>query len=198
MEYLVDTNIFFHVINSNVFGVAQLCKSKGNDICITQTIIDELEPGHQREVEEETARDIYNCVNNLVTGKTGFKVIKVLDMAKIEGAKERFKEIRKRYYGWMTDSLYLQKMVSEEKLTAEEIRSPRFKKKDMGECELIAIAEVSGDKYLIVTDDKGRVYKHPDINIFDTYAKDVPVLSGKEWIEKIEYVEEQNSLGLSS
>ena len=50
MEYLVDTNIFFHVINSNVFGVAEFCKNKGNDICVTKTIIDELEPGYQREV----------------------------------------------------------------------------------------------------------------------------------------------------
>ena len=198
MEYLVDTNIFFHVINSNVFGVAEFCKNKGNDICVTKTIIDELEPGYQREVEEETARDIYNCVNNLVTGKIGFKVIKVIDLEDVEGAKEKFKEIRKRYYSWMTDSLYLQNLVAEEKLTNEEIRSPRFKKKDMGECELIAIAEVSGDKYLIVTNDKGRVYKHPDINIFDTYGKNVQTLSGEEWIEKIGYVEGEMGLSLSS
>lgn len=198
MEYLVDTNIFLHVINSNVFGVAEFCKNKGNDICVTQTIIDELEPGYQREIEEETARDIYNCVNNLITGKTGFKVITVIDLANIEGAKEKLKEIRKRYYSWMTDSRYLQKLVDDNVLTFEEIRSPRFRKKDMGECELIAIAEVSGDKYLIVTDDRGRVYKHPDINIFDTYAKGVQTLSGEEWIKKIGYVEGEIGLAMSS
>lgn len=198
MNYLVDTNIFLHVINSNIFGVADFCKNNGDDVCVTQTIIDELEPGYQREMEESAAREIYTCVSNLVTGKTGFKVIKVIHVSDVAGAPQKLKQIRERFYGWMTDPQYLQGLVDRGVLSHEEIRNPRFRKRDLGECELIAIAEASNGEYLIVTNDRGKVYKHPHMNIFDTYATDIQTLSGKEWLEKIEYVDATNCLPLSS
>ena len=40
----------------------------------------------------------------------------------------------------------------------------------MGECELIAISKTTNGEYIIVTNDNGKVYKHPDQNLFDTDA----------------------------
>ena len=37
-KLFVDTNVFLHVIDSNIYGVADLCKRSGNDITITQTL----------------------------------------------------------------------------------------------------------------------------------------------------------------
>ncbi len=54
----------------------------------------------------------------------------------------------------------------------------------MGECELLAIAKVSGE-YIIVTNDRGRVFLHPDQNLFDLCAEDsdIDMLTGEEWIK---------------
>ena len=36
MYYLVDTNVFLHVIDSNIYGVADFCNRSGQDITIKQ------------------------------------------------------------------------------------------------------------------------------------------------------------------
>lgn len=187
MYYLVDTNVFLHVIDSNIYGVAKWCKDNKKDITITQTILDELDPGYYREKEDESSKEIYTAVNNYVSGAMGIKVIKLIALSDIPGAQDEYKKIRKRFYGWMKDAAYLQKLVLKGDLTPEEIKKPSFKTKDMGECELIAIAKASNGEYWVVTNDKGRVYKHPDLNLFDTYADDdaVIIITGEELLHTI-------------
>lgn len=187
MYYLVDTNVFLHVIDSNIYGVAKWCKDNGKDITITQTILDELDPGYYRENEDESSKEIYTAVKNYVSGAMGVKIIKLVSLADIHGAEEEYKKIRKRFYSWMRDAAYLQNLISKGKLTPEEVKKPSFKTKDMGECELIAIAKASEGKYWVVTNDKGRVYKHPNLNIFDTYADDdaVTIISGEDLLDTI-------------
>lgn len=189
---MVDTNVFLHVIGSDIYGVAVLCKESGRDMVITQTIMDELEPGYYRETEDSSTKEIAVAVRNYVTGERGFKIICLLRLADIAGAEEELKKIRKRYYGWMNDAAYLHKLVEEGIITREEIRSKGFRKKDLGECELIAIAKASKGEYMVVTNDRGRVYKHPDLNLFDIYAgdSDVKIISGEEWIAILGYREE--------
>ncbi len=185
MYYLVDTNVFLHVIDSCIFRVANLCKTNDNDVCVTQTIIDELEPGYYREKEDASSKEIYTCVTNLVNGFMGLTPIKLINLSDIEGAKEELKQIRDRFYGWMKDPTYLQSMIDQGCLTLEEIRKSKFRKMDLGECELIAIAKVSAEKYWIISNDKGRVYKHPEVNIFEIYAEYIVLLTGDEWLKKI-------------
>ncbi|HHU73719.1 MAG TPA: hypothetical protein GXZ28_03735 [Clostridiales bacterium] len=189
MKYLLDANIFFHVINSNIFAVAQYCKNKCNDICITETILNELEPGYYREKEDESTKEIYNSVRILSDKKSVFCVITRFDLSDIDGATEEFKKIRSRFYGWMTEPTYLSKMIEEGKLTKEEIIKSSFRQKDLGECELIAIAKVSKGEYWITTNDKGKVYKHPNLNIFKEYQDDpdINILTGEDWLKKIGY-----------
>ena len=56
----------------------------------------------------------------------------------------------------------------------------------------MAIAKASSGLYWIVTNDKGRVFQHPDQNLFDTYANDTDVIliTGEEWIRKIGFHED--------
>lgn len=187
MQYLVDTNIFLHDIDSNIYGVAVLCKDNGNDMCVTQTIIDELDPGYYRENEDESSKEIYTSVKNFIAGTMGVKVIKLVDLSEVEGATAELKKIRDRYYGWMKDADYLNLLVQRGQLTREDIRKPNFRKRDMGECELVSIAKASAGEYWLITNDQGRVYKHPHINIFDIYENDpdVVILSGRKWLENI-------------
>lgn len=192
MYYLVDTNVFLHVISSNIYGVADLCKKNNNDITITQTILDELIPGYYRENVDVSSKEIYTSVSNLVVGTWGVKVIRVICLSDVEGADAELKKIRQRFYGWMSDPKYLQKLVQEGKLTREDIKKKGFRNKDLGECELLAIAKVSSGQYWIVTNDKGRVYQHPDQNLFDTYADDpnITIITGETWLDKIGFYEE--------
>ena len=65
-------------------------------------------------------------------------------------------------------------------------------KKDLGECELIAIAKSSEHENQIVTNDKGRAFLHPDQNLVDDYASKVglTVLSSEEGLNGIGYESE--------
>lgn len=192
MYYLVDTNVFLHVINSNIYGVAELCKKDKMDITITQTILNELDPGYYRENEDISSKEIYTAVNNFVTGARGIKLIRMIKPEDVAGAEEELKKIRKRFYSWMKDPNYLKKLIQEGKITQEEIKKPNFRNKDLGECELLAIAKASTGEYLIVTNDKGRVFQHPDQNLFDMYADDpdVTIITGENWITDIGFLKE--------
>ncbi len=189
MYYLVDTNVFLHSICNTIFAVADLCKKNGTEITVTETILNELEPGYYLEIEDETARDVYNSVHNLTYGTMGMKVIRMVKLDDIPGAKEELKKIRKKFYSWMSDINYLNLLISQGIISADDIKKKSFRNKDLGECELIAIAKLAKDKYQIVSNDKGRVFLHPDQNLFDEYASDIglTILSSEEWLNKIDY-----------
>jgi hypothetical protein len=188
MYYLVDTNVFLHAIRDEVFVVADLCKKNKTEITITETILNELEPGYYLNLEDEMAKNIYNAVFNLTYGKMGIKAIRLVALDDIPGARDELKKIRKRFYSWMSDGNYLKFLVSQGKLSVDDIKKKSFRNKDLGECELIAIAKTAEDEYQIITNDKGRVYLHPEQNLFDEFAKDdgVIVLSSEEWLEKLD------------
>lgn len=187
MYYLVDTNVFLHSICDEIFAIADLCKKNETEITVTETILNELEPGYYLELEDETAKNAYNSVYNLTYGTMGIKVIRIVKLDDIPGAKEELKKIRKKFYSWMSDINYLNLLISQGVITADDIKKKSFRNKDLGECELIAIAKTAEDEYQIVTNDKGRVFLHPEQNLFDDYASDIglTVLSSEEWLDKI-------------
>ena len=164
MYYFVDTNVFLHAICDEIYTVANLCKENNQEVTITETILNELEPGYYLEIEDETAKEVYNAVHNLTFGTMGIK------------------KIRRRFYDWMKDPNYLKGLIAQGKISEDDIKKKSFRNKDMGECELIAIAKVSSDEYQIVTNDKGRVFLHPEQNLFDEYASEIglTVLSSDE------------------
>ncbi len=192
MYYLVDTNVFLHSICDEIYRVADLCKKNETDITVTETILNELEPGYYLEIEDDTAKDVYNSVYNLTYGAMGVKRIRLVKLDDIPGAKEELKRIRKKFYSWMSDANYIKFLISQGKITVDDIKKKNFRNKDLGECELIAIAKTTENEYQIVTNDKGKVFLHPEQNLFDDYASNIGlvVLSGKEWLKKIGYKSE--------
>lgn len=190
MYYLVDTNVFLHAICDEIYTVANLCKKSEQEITITETILNELEPGYYLEIEDETAKSAYNAVHNLALGIMGIRLIRLVKLEEIPGAKEELKKIRDRFYRWMRDSNYLRWLISQGKLSESDLKKKSFKNKDIGECELIAIARVSEEEHQIVTNDKGRVFLHPEQNLFDDYAfkMGLKVLNSDEWLRKIGHV----------
>lgn len=190
MYYLVDTNVFLHAICDRIYTVANLCKENNQEVTITETILNELKPGYYLEIEDETAREAHNAVHNLTFGTMGIKIIRLIRLEEIPGAKEELKKIRKRFYDWMKDPKYLKFLIDQGKITKDDIKEKSFRNKDMGECELIAIAKVSTDEYQIVTNDKGRVFLHPEQNLFDEYASEMEltVLTSDEWLRQIGYI----------
>lgn len=189
MYYLVDTNVFLHSICNEIFVVADLCKKNETKITITETILNELEAGYYLKLEDETAKNAYNSVYNLTYGTMGLKIIRIVKLDDIPGAKDELKRIRKKFYSWMSDINYLNLLISQGVITVDDIKKKSFRNKDLGECELIAIAKTAENKYSIVTNDKGRVYLHPEQNLFDDYAYGIGliVLSSEEWLDKIGY-----------
>lgn len=187
MYYLVDTNVFLHAICNDVFTVANLCKKNGQEVAITETILRELEPGYYLEIEDETAKNTYNAVHNLTYGTMGIKIIRLVKLEEIPGAKEELKKIRQRFYSWMKDGNYLKLLISQGKISESDLKKKSFRNKDMGECELIAIAKAANGEHQIVTNDKGRVFLHPEQNLFDEYASEIglTVLNSDEWFQKI-------------
>lgn len=190
MYYLVDTNVFLHAIYNEIFTVANLCKENEQEIAITETILNELEPGYYLEIEDENAKSAYNAVHNLTFGTMGIKIIRLIKLEEIPGAKEELKKIRQRFYGWMKDGNYLRLLISQGKISENDIKKKSFRNKDMGECELIAIAKATEDDHQIVTNDKGRVFLHPEQNLFDEYASEIglTVLNSDEWLRKIGHI----------
>jgi len=182
---------FLHSICDKIFSVADWCKKNKTEITITETILNELEPGYYLEIVDEKVKDSYNAVYNLTYGTMGVKVIRMVNLDDIPGAKEELKKIRKKFYGWLNDVSYLNLLVSQNVITVDEIKKKSFRNKDLGECELIAIAKTAEEEYQIVTNDKGRVFLHPEQNLFDEYAQEIglSVLNSDEWLKKISYKE---------
>ena len=176
MYYLVDTNVFLHAIRNKIYTVTNLCK--------------ENEPSYYLEIEDETVKEAYNAVHNLTFGTMGIKTIRLIKLEEIPGAKEELKKIRRRFYDWMKDPNYLKVLIAQGKISESDIKKKGFRNKDMGECELIAIAKVAPDKHQIVTNDKGRVFLHPEQNLFDEYASEIglAVLSSDEWLRQIGHI----------
>lgn len=190
MYYLVDTNVFLHAICDEIYMVTNICKENHREVTITETILKELEPGYYLEMEDQSIKETYTTVHNLALGTMGIKTIRLVKLQQIPGAEKEFNKIRKRFYGWMTDYNYLSHLVAQGKISEDDIKKKSFRNKDVGECELIAIAKVTPDEHQIVTNDKGRVFLHPEQNLFDEYATGfgLSVLSSDEWLHQIGYI----------
>ena len=129
MYYLVDTNVFLHSICDEIFTVANLCKENNQDVTITETILNELEPGYYLEIEDEAAKEVYNAVHNLTIGTMGIQIIRLVKLEEIPGAKEELRKIRQRFYGWMRDVDYLKMLISQGVITENDIKKKSFRNK---------------------------------------------------------------------
>lgn len=186
MNYLIDTNIFINEIPRDVTTVAMHSKSILKPMMISEAILSEL---GDADGDPNVDNHVYYVVRRMTT-EVDPPLIKLCKISDVPKAQAIYNDIRDRYYGWMKDGNYLQKMITDGKITREELHSHSFRKKDVGECELVALAAVSNGEDIVVTNDLGRVYKHPNINIFDfAETLGVVVKNGTDWLSDIECID---------
>ena len=171
---LKNTDILKNVINS--------CLEQNSHFTVSDIIISELNPPenwkHSRSDDYHLAliqqHYLQYCINN--------QMVRHIIIAENHQIKHNYSQIRSRYYSWMSDPNFCRRLISKGILTIEDVKSPGFKNKDRGECSLIAIALTSPESYIIVTEDYGRVFGRPNINIFTEYEKQgIKVTSYSLW-----------------
>lgn len=186
MNHLFDSCTIMHEIADieEIERVIDFCYKKKEKFSVTTEIIKELEPPASKsdDTEEcwESARTIYSYMQLFVKSKK-VALIDCWDKSDIE---QNIKQIRKRFYGWMENPRFCNELIRTGKLTSEEYRSYNFRYKDIGECTLIAVALLDPMSYIIISEDAGRAYKFPNINIFDYYRKQgLTIMKYQNWKE---------------
>ena len=180
MRYLIDSNVFFHKIKEDILTVAKSCKKNNCGMYVSPAILNELEAPKK----SGYSNDCYNIVNSCVYGVLSeYKFIQLAELS--ADARREYQKIRNKYYRWTLDPRYLRSLIEKNILTEEDVKKVRYK--DIGECELLAIAKTSKSDHYIVTDDFGKVYLHPEQNVFDFYKNDpkINILKSDEWLDDI-------------
>lgn len=166
MIYLFDTCTLKHELGTGqkVDEVAEYCKKNNLIFCISNEIIKELEPNKNKLSKDEfnSSHELYAYVDLLAKSNK----IELINIEEDEDIFRNFSKIRKTHYGWMKNRKYCMDILG---LKASQISSKSFKYKDVGECSLIAIALTNPSIHIIISEDKGQVHLHPNINIFDEY-----------------------------
>lgn len=188
MKYLGDSCIFIHIINtgSKILNITEYCKRSGDKVCITNIVMDELTPPkHFTKKESDISNDRIMAINNCA--RAGY--IDIININVNHKFYENFKKIRKRYYEHLEDPASVLKLVESGDIKPEELLSQSYQYKDYGECSCIAVAMEYPDDFIIITEDKGRVFCKPSVNLFERYKvkKNIKVWSYNEWKKNIEY-----------
>ncbi|SHI24087.1 hypothetical protein SAMN02745823_03797 [Sporobacter termitidis DSM 10068] len=182
MEHLFDTCTIKHELKTDtvIFAVAEYCSNIKEPFTISSVIKNELRPPNTlSKAEYEKASRVNAYIERYI--KSGH--IKVIDISTENTIKLNFNKLRQCHYGWMTRGDYCKHLIETGELTLEEYKSPGFRNRDAGECSLIAIALTSPKSYVIISEDKGVVFSHPHINIFDVFkSKGLNIVKFKEWL----------------
>lgn len=170
MGFIKDTCVFIEKIKvgSEIVNIVRHCKSMNKELCVTDYVLDEIPPGKNvKEKDPEGARTsegLFNsldkCVNN------GF--INVFCVKGNNKYKKNYDSIRNRFYRQYS-AANLRERMKNGKCTKQEAN--KLKRKDCGECSCIAVAMEHPDKYVIVTEDKGKIFVEEEIKLFQIYEK---------------------------
>lgn len=181
MEHLFDTCTIKHQLKTDciIFAVAKYCLGISDQFTISSVIQKELQPPTTlNEAEYNKASSVKAYVERYITSGH----IKVIDISTDKKIRLTYNKIRQFHYGWMTRLDYCKELIDTGELTIEEFRSSSFRNRDAGECSLIAIALTSPENFVIISEDKGVVFSHPHINIFDVFRdKGLDIVRFKEW-----------------
>lgn len=175
MTFLIDSCVFFNNLNEATKIIEVNEKSKEQIKAISEVIMNELQ-------QPLDAKFDATNLDTMISRFINQKVFTLIDTNSNQKYKDNLSNIRKRYYRWMTDPEYLNMLQAKGILTVDERKSKGFKYKDLGECSLIAIALTDIDNYIIVSNDKGKVYKHPHTNIFKEFPN-IKVMTFIDWID---------------
>ncbi|WP_130055582.1 hypothetical protein [Bacillus thuringiensis] len=182
MIYLKDTCVFINRFNSlSIIQLLQKYKNSPNSFGVTDIVVNELNPGKAVDIADaEKSKSMLSVVNLL---EKSHDIVKY-NVAGEEEYEKNFQKIRRQFYGHLNDPKAVKKALANNEITKEAFKNRTYKFKDYGECSCIAVAMLQPEEISIVSDDKGRVFLKPDINLFDKYKQShgINVLGYEEWV----------------
>lgn len=189
MSYIEDTNIFMKHINTGteIIKVADHCKSLGKTISITDIILDEFRtPRWFLGEEKAKSQELHNTI---VQGIFSLRQIELIEVTKDSDYKKNFEAIRSRYYGHLLDPKYVKAALDAGEITQQQFKNKSYQFKDYGECSCLAVAMDNPKKYTIVSNDKGRVFLKPNLNLFDKFREKygITIWDYDEWVAHTNY-----------
>mgnify|MGYP004527705873 CR=1 FL=1 len=185
MIYLKDTCVLIKKFDtSELIRVTSIYKDTKDVFALTDIIIDELHPG--KSVNEYDAEKS----NNLLSGIKVLENSHLLETYSVKGKgkyKDNFDKIRRAFYGHLKDHNFVKQALAKGEITREQFKNRTYIYKDYGECSCIAVAIENPKEISIVSNDKGRVFLKPNINLFNKYIEshNIQVLNYEEWKENI-------------
>lgn len=198
MNFLKDTCVLIKKINcgTEILNVVNHCKDNGDKFCITDVVFEELNPGGS--VKKEDAERSIDIIKALEISMKA-KLVKKIDVKVHEKYKNNFDRIRARYYDHLLDSSTIKEKLQAGEITKEQVKNKSYLRKDYGECSCIAVAMESPEEYVIVSNDKGRIFLKDDINLFNIYrdSHNIKVWDFNQWIGKTNYSDENKKIKTS-
>lgn len=184
--YLKDTCLFINRFNSlDIIKLLKSYKINSHIFGVTDVIVNELRPGKAvAQAAAEKSEALIGVINTFEKNQS----IKVYNVENAGNYKSNFEKIRKKYYGHLNDVNAIKKALKNKEITQAEFESRSYRYKDYGECSCIAVAMTSPQDIHIVSDDKGRIFLKPNINLFDKYkdSHGINVLDFHQWTSALE------------
>lgn len=185
MIYLKDTCVFINKLNPTIIiDILSQLKQRKEYLGVTNIILNELVPG--KSIPKDDAEKSQIIITSLDFMKNS-KSFREYDVEKEQVYSKNFKDIRRRFYGHLDNVESIRRAILNGEISRESIKNKSYMNKDKGECSCIAVAITNPEEFLIVSEDKGRVFLKPDINLFDKYKKshNIQVLNYDEWHKEI-------------
>ncbi|MGL5151107.1 MAG: hypothetical protein ACRC7N_11105 [Clostridium sp.] len=185
MIYLKDTCVLIKKFDtSELIRVSSMYKDTNDVFALTDIIIDELYPGKSvNEYDAEKSKNLLAGIKVLENSRL-LETYSVKDKGKY---KENFDKIRRAFYGHLKDPNFVRQALVRGEITKEQFRNRSYIYKDYGECSCIAVAIENPKEISIVSNDKGRIFLKPNINLFKKYRESdsIQVFNYEEWKKNI-------------
>lgn len=185
MIYLKDTCVLIKKFNtSEIIRVAGIYKDTNDTFALTDIIMDELHPGKSvNEYDAEKSKSLLAGIKVLENSHL-LETYSVKDSGKY---KDNFDKIRRAFYGHLKDPNFIRQALAKGEITKEQFKNRTYIYKDYGECSCIAVAMENPTEIAIVSNDKGRIFLKPAINLFNKYREsdNIQVLDYEEWEKKL-------------
>ncbi|WP_195954475.1 hypothetical protein [Clostridium tertium] len=186
MIYLKDTCVLIERFDAlELINTTRIYKNTKDIFALTDIIIDELYPGKSvNECNAEKSKSLLSGIN-ILEGSNALETYYV----KVNGKyKENFERIRRAFYGHLKDPKFVKDALMRGEITRDQFKNRTYVYKDYGECSCIAVAMEDNENISIVSNDKGKIFLKPHINLFNKYKEshDIQVINYDEWKEIVE------------
>ncbi|WP_160676758.1 hypothetical protein [Clostridium sp. C8-1-8] len=186
MIYLKDTCVLIKKFNSlELINTATMYKETKDTFALTDVILDELRPGKSvNQYDADKSKNLLSGIKILEQSNA----VKTYCVKSDVKYKSNFDKIRRAFYGHLKDPRVIKKALANNEITMEQFKSRSYVYKDYGECSCIAVAMDEPNNICIVSNDKGRIFLKPDINLFDKYKESnkINVFEYDEWKKMIQ------------